>query len=206
MSRSSAVTRRALVLVLLAAGAVLAGLFLLGSQGTNAATQPTGTDSYAVLSRPATPADKENQVVRGIAQHDATLRADAARQLLSDDNGTVWLIPTTDGQLCLGEEPRQGGDAATYEQAHGLAPLLMGMTCRNAREASSGGLLLTVLGQHLGLVPDGVGSVSARSVAGDVQSVAVTNNVYRLSAGAFTVTFRDSDGLQQVDVPQLGRP
>lgn len=93
----------------------------------------------------------------------------------ADSAGELWLVPTTDGQLCVVEKPPPGG----Y--------VLSRFACNQASIVEKHGLVGGVPGDWYGVVPDGVTHVVA-TVAGNPVAVPVSENTYRLPTSTSAVT------------------
>ena len=174
-------TRARLVATLALIGALATAAMLL-ARGGNADAAPRCRPRPApcrLLDRAPNAADRDNAILQGVWQHDPALDVDAARVLSSDASGTAWLIPTTDGRLCLASQPAEQFRA--LETAAGKPHLLLSYGCDAASAVRARGIVLRTHDEILGLVPDGVKSVTT-SVGGKSSSAVVEGNVSRTKA------------------------
>jgi hypothetical protein len=197
----------------LVAGALVGGTIVQGASGHSSARShhrarahssvapAQAGDTFAVLARPANASDQEDGALVGAAQHDPTLEPSAARVLSSDASGTTWLIPTSDGRLCAGLQPAAQYEA--LEQQRGLEHLSLGYSCAPVASAEGEGIVVHVYDEILGVVPDGVTSVSTSTGGSPPATRTVVDNTYRFSVPAGfvhgTVTFDRGDGTEVVD-------
>jgi hypothetical protein len=140
------------------------------------ASAAAGAGGYSILSRAPTATDEENaQVVQARGHYPGLVPAEA-RVLSSSPEGRVWLMPTDNGELCLGIEP--GSQYLQREKERGLGHLTMGFTCSSAGKAQQEGMLTRIYENVVGIVPDGVSKVSY--VAGDAaaQTQETKQNTY----------------------------
>jgi hypothetical protein len=153
--------------------------------------------AYSALTRAPNAHDLANTTVAGAAQHDPALVVSGARVLSSDPNGQTWLIPTTDGRLCLALQP--AAQYAAVEQARHLAHMALAYVCAPTAQADQTGIVLRTFEDIVGLVPDGVTQV-AIALPGAAPTIGgVHNDTYRVKAGGAgfdqaTATFTSADG------------
>jgi hypothetical protein len=155
---------------------------------------------YAALARPATAVDRDRWAVAGAATEDPTLRVDAARVLRDDAGGRTWLIPTTDGKLCLAEQPAPG-EYEALEQARHLGHLRLGYACRDQAAAASAGIAIRTYDDVIAVVPDGATAVTTAAPDAPSRAPELVGGVLRVDAsspapGSGTESFRDEDGHQ----------
>ncbi|MCW3047329.1 MAG: hypothetical protein JWO74_1613 [Solirubrobacterales bacterium] len=130
---------------------------------------------YQILDRAPNADDRDNSIIEGAAQHDATLQVSHARVLTADSQGKTWLIPTTDGRLCLAQQPAGQYDA--LESQRGLGRPALMYVCNAAATVEGHGLVLRTYDDITGLVPDGVDRV-ATQIRGRSGNAAVARNLY----------------------------
>lgn len=211
--RGSKRTRRRLPLTLLACAAVaLAAAGIATAAARHARPHARhhtharlaadeGAPPYAALSRTPTQADRENGAVVGAAEQDGSLQPAEARVLEIGSSGRTWLIPTSDGELCLGVQP--AGQYDSLESERGLAHLDLGLMCAPIAAAGSQGIILRIYDEVVGIVPDGVGSVTSTTGADAPVDETVSGNTYRFAVpDGFqegTVSFETPDGVEQVN-------
>ncbi len=182
----------------------LGGLLLTGTLASARGARNPGhrahaaiSSAYAALTRAPTVNDLANATIAGAAQHDPALVVPGARVLASDASGRTWLIPTTDGRLCLGLEP--GTQYAALEQARHLEHVALTYACAPTAQVDSTGVVLRTFGDIVGLVPDGVTQATV-AFHGEAPAItAVRNNTYRVKAAGVgfdraTATFASADG------------
>jgi hypothetical protein len=156
-----------------------------------------GAEAYAVLGRTPNAQDLNDAVVQGAAQHDPTLVPADARVLTIGAAGVVWLMPTNDGRLCLGVAP--GSQYAAIESANHVGHLALGYVCADVATADASGVAVRIYNDIIGLVPDGVTTVSTALSGEQAQVVTVVNNVYSAAVpsgdpGFGVATFNTADG------------
>lgn len=157
------------------------------------ATATATATGYAVLDRAPTAADVANGVIQGASRHDSALVPADARVLTDDATGKVWLVPSNDGRLCLAVQP--AGQYAAFETAHHLGSVALATTCASDNAAASHGLALRLYNEVIGIAPDGVSTVSVALGTSAPVAVAVSTNVYRVSApnrSPGSATFEDA--------------
>jgi len=156
---------------------------------------------YAALSRSPTQADRENEAVVGAAEQNGALQPAEARVLEIDSSGRTWLIPTSTGEVCLGVQP--AGQYEALERERGLAHLALGLACAPIAAARSQSIILRIYDEVVGIVPDGVRSVTSTTGDGPPTGETVSDNTYRFAVSdgfqEGTVAFDTSDGAEQVD-------
>lgn len=158
----------------------------------HAAAVPAGLGAFSdgVLARGGDAAVADAQA------HDPALEADRAQLMADGAQGRVWLIPTTDGQLCLGVEPDGYYDGLTPQ----AAAIGVAYSCQPAASAAAAGIQLGVFHDAVGVVPDGVTGVAVTAVDGSTQKLALSGNVWRYSypaqepPGSASVSFTTSGG------------
>jgi hypothetical protein len=136
-------------------------------------------EGFSVLARPQTAAEREDFDIQQFAKDVPTAKLDGARAL--NTAGTVWIIPTSDGQLCIGM--KTGGDGTTF--VHGCGP---------AANALTTGLSMTHGDGKLALLPDSAraGQALAKGARTAVDQDVSRNYVWLPEGG--TVTFTDTTG------------
>jgi hypothetical protein len=108
--------------------------------------------------------------------HDSSLLPSQAGVLASDSQTTVWIVPTSSGQVCLALQP--GDKYASLEDQRGMEHPQLGWVCNSPASVVAHGLAMNTYGDVIGLVPDGVTSVTTH--IGDVTSSAtVRDNLFR---------------------------
>jgi hypothetical protein len=135
--------------------------------------------SFGVLSRTQTSAEHGDFDIQQFAQDVPTADLDGARAL--NAARTVWLIPTTDGQVCIGLKSTDG--VTTFVHA-----------CGPVANAVTTGIAMTHGDGKLALLPDSASTaqVTAKG-ARKATSQAVTGNYVWLPDGG-AVTFTDAAG------------
>jgi hypothetical protein len=137
-----------------------------------------------------------DSAVENAQAHDPALDADAAALMGQGALGTVWLIPTDDGRICLGVEPQGHYDG----ELPGGASIGVAFSCQPASSVDAAGIELGIFRDAVGVVPDGVAAVTITTAAGDSQTVAVNGNVWRYSypagapVGSASVAFTSGGG------------
>jgi hypothetical protein len=168
----------------------------------HAAAHAAGVVAYAALLREPTAADSENaEIVNTARENDSGLRPSAARLLDANANGRTWLIPTDRGELCLGLQP--AGQYEEVERRRGLEHLSFAYACGPTATVEAQGLVLRLYDNVVGIVPDGVTSVSVDVGNAAPEREPVLDNTYRFSvADGFhegQISFQDRSGAEQVD-------
>jgi hypothetical protein len=143
---------------------------------------------FAVL-RSARIAADDDAAVDKMAGYVPTLDVADARLLESSSIANLWLLPESDGNVCLGYEPSDGSN-------------LMGMACAPGDVASASGIEEISGGEYALLIPDGVSSVSVSSGGDPATQVAVDDNVVLLDPGTYTVTYTDQAGQQELSLKE----
>jgi hypothetical protein len=135
--------------------------------------------AFAVLSRPQTAQEHSDFDIQQLHVDDPTTEIDKARAL--DAAHRVWLVPTTDGMLCIGM--KTPGEATTFVHA-----------CGPAANAMTGGIAMTHGDGKLALLPDDAhsGQVRARGAQADVSRDVSSNYVWLPQGGS--ITFADRTG------------
>jgi hypothetical protein len=134
---------------------------------------------FSVLARPQTAVEHADFDIQQFAKDVPTAQVDRARAL--NAARTVWIIPTTDGQLCVGM--KTANDATTFVNA-----------CGPAANALTTGISMTHADGKLALVPDDAHAAQA-TIKGARSAVDedVSKNYVWLPDGG-TVTFTDASG------------
>jgi hypothetical protein len=134
---------------------------------------------FAVLSRPQTASEHGDFDIQQLVQDVPTAQLNGARALNAAH--TVWLIPTTDGLVCIGMKTDDG--ATTFVHV-----------CGPAANALSTGISMTHGDGKLALLPDDAHAAKA-TIKGTPQTTAqdVSGNYVWLPDGG-TVTFSDASG------------
>jgi hypothetical protein len=139
------------------------------------------SDAYARLSRPTTPGDRDNAVVRKGAAHARRfgLSARQARVLATVDGQRVWLIPGN-GYVCIGVQA-VGND-------------LMDLGCETQAIALRDGLSVFNSENIYGLLPDGIRQIEVTDDTGFRHVESVNDNVYVLPPVSATIRYRAATG------------
>ena len=169
-----------MALLLAVSASVVGALLLTGGQSHSAQAQA----SFAVLKRPLpnATAPLDDPILSALHGHNPKLELAAARVLLADSVGTIWLASSTDGGLCLVEKVAQPDSKSGVTSR---------FSCQDATAVAKRGMVAGVPGEWYGLVPDGAGPVYA-SVGGQSIAVDVSNGAFRLPEQASSVTLPGS--------------
>jgi hypothetical protein len=165
------------------------------------ASVAAGAGGYSVLARPPTTTDEENaQVVQAAGHYPGIVPAEA-RVLSTGPEGRVWLMPTDNGELCLGIEP--GSQYVQREKERGLGHLTMGFTCNPAGKVQQEGMSTRVYENVVGIVPDGVSQIRyvAGSAAAQTQDIKQNTYSFFVHEGFVpgSVSFTGASGEEVVD-------
>jgi hypothetical protein len=139
------------------------------------------SDAYGRLSRPATPGDRDNAVVRRSAAHARRfgLSARQARVLTTVDGQRVWMVPGN-GFACIGVQA-VGND-------------VMDIGCETQAVALRDGLSVFNSESIYGLLPDGIRQIEVTDDSGFRHVESVNDNVYVLPPVSATVRYRTRTG------------
>lgn len=169
-------TPRVAMLAGLATAALAAALIALSTlaAGPSAASGDSASDSGRVVSAATDP------VLLELQKRNPALALDTAREVLSTETSTVWLIDASNGDLCLIERVRdiQSDVGARF-------------SCKSREDAAREGLLGGVPGHFYAVPAAGVGSVTAK-VAGKPVGVPMTKDAFWVPAAATEVTLGES--------------
>jgi hypothetical protein len=171
------------VLILLGVAVGVTG----GSRNASAAA------AFSVLRLPpGATAPADNPVLREARSTNHGLRIAAAREVLSDKNGKLWLMPGADGDVCLVQQPSAAGQTRIGFAGGPDTITLIGpaITCNRAAEAARRGIFVGVPGPgrwEYGVTPDGVTPVKA-VVNGRTVSLRLTNGGFRVPPDATALT------------------
>lgn len=152
--------------------------------------------AYSSLDQPRGPQSaSEDENLRRLAANAPKLRLDAARQVLSDSRGTLWVTRAKNGDVCVMESV---SDSAA-ESAARTNPFIVRsrFSCKSAELAAEQGVIAGVPGNFHGIAPDDA-SVVARS-NGQAQAVRLENNAFRVPPDASSVVVGD----HRHDLPTL---
>jgi hypothetical protein len=182
MRRRTTKTRLgAAVTVLAAAGAAVSLLVFAG--GTHVASAAADFQGLGLVGGGIQPSDPAYQE---IARTPDGIEAAAARKLLTDAGGTIWIAPTTSGDVCLVWDPSTA--ATTIPGWPGLV-LGPGVSCAHPAQATTQGVFIGVPGPgrwEYGVAPDGMNVVA--TVNGTPSPLAVTNGAFHVPPEATRVT------------------
>jgi hypothetical protein len=141
------------------------------------ASATQGASAYALLERSPTPVDEENAVVVAAASHYPGLEPAFARVISDTPTARTWLMPTSNGQLCLGVQPHDGLYAGREQERH-LQPLTLGFTCASVEKVDREGITCRVYDDVTGIVPDGVSEITYKVGEEPERTEAVIDNVF----------------------------
>ncbi|HEY4093955.1 MAG TPA: hypothetical protein VGM33_00495 [Baekduia sp.] len=171
--------RRAIATLSVAALLGAGGLAVfLGHNGSSASA---GT-LFSALARPASgPIAAEIPDIQALGRNKPDLDLIDARNVITDDEGTVWLTTTTDGDVCLIEKPAK--------QEGALVPVVSRFSCRTVADVAKGGIVAGVPGHWYGVAPDNFATPSV-TVGGETTRVVTKQgaSAFRLPADVETVT------------------
>ncbi len=166
------------------------GAVLVFSGGSHAATASADFSALHQSASTGLPAAVAEQLAK---QNPNEIELTAARQLVSDAAGTVWIAPAMNGDLCL---VRQPSGAAAQVPGHPDITLGVGASCIQKARAATQGILIGAPGGQYGVAPDGVTRVQA-IVKGTAVSLSVTSNGgFRVPADATSLTVGNAAPLE----------
>ena len=157
---------------LVAATLFAMGLIYLGVTSTDSSTQNAGAADQAGAGGTAA----DDPQLRKLRGYNPKLRLAEATSLVADENGTIWLVPSDGGQLCLVRAVVEAGK-----------PVGADFACKDAAQADTHGIVLGAPGQYYGYAPHGA-TVTAK-VDGTARAVTPTSSGgFRLPHEASEVT------------------
>jgi hypothetical protein len=182
MTRRTTKTRLGAAAMVLAAAGAAASLpvFAGGTHVASAAADFQGLGLGGGGIQPSDPAYQE------IASTPDGIDAAAARKLLTDAGGTVWIAPAAGGDVCLILDPSPAGTTVPGWPGLVLGP---GVSCAHSAQATTQGVFIGVPGPgrwEYGVAPDGMNV--AATVNGTPTPLAVTNGAFRVPPQATRVT------------------
>lgn len=166
-------SKRAIALVALTVLGVAATLaWSLASHHVDSA----GARGTVVRHAAAVPAvATRNAALQTLKDDKPTMDLTRAYQAVADDQGTLWVVPSVDSsQLCVVEVPSDRS-------------VIFRFVCNDAATVNEDGLVGGTPGDWFGYAPPSPDAPQARRPSG-VQTLSVTNNVFRLPADATTTT------------------
>lgn len=178
MTKSSRRGSRLGAAVLGVAVVIGGGTVIAFSGGSHAAT---ASADFSALHQPAStglPATVSQELAK---QNPNGIELAAARQVVSDADGTVWIAPATNGDLCLVREP---SGAAAQVPGHPDITLGVGASCIQAARAATQGILIGAPGGQYGVAPDGVTQVQATVKGTSIPLTLTSNGGFRIPADA----------------------
>ncbi|HEX8083317.1 MAG TPA: hypothetical protein VF529_03445 [Solirubrobacteraceae bacterium] len=157
---------------LIAATLFAMGLIYLGVSSTDSRTKDAGAADQVGAGTTA----GDDPQLRKLRGYNPKLRLTEATFLVADENGTVWLVPSDGGQLCLVRAVVDGG-----------RPVGADFACKDAAQADTHGIVLGAPGEYYGYAPHGA-TVTAK-VGGAARAIAPTSSGgFRLPPEASEVT------------------
>jgi hypothetical protein len=173
--------------------AVLVGLGLATGL-TGGSSKASAASLFAALRQPAgAMSGADNSELQKAQAANPGLQIAAARQVLSDATVTLWLMPATNGDVCIVEQPTAaGGVIPGHPDMTLVGP---GVSCTSATQAATQGVFAGVPGPgrwYYGVAPDGVTQVQA-TVNGQSVSLPLTNGGFRVPPAATSVTVGNTE-------------
>jgi hypothetical protein len=170
------------VLILLGVAVGVTG----GSRNASAAA------AFSVLRLPpGATAPADNPVLQAARSINHGLRITAAREVLRDKNGTLWLMPAADGNVCLVQQPSAAGARIPFRgRPDALTLIDPVISCTSAAQAARRGIYTGIPGPgrwEYGVTPDGVTPVKA-VVNGRTVTLRLTNGGFRVPPNATALT------------------
>lgn len=150
------------------------GLIYLGVTTTDSSIETSdAADSPSASDRPVAANDPQLQTLRGF---NAKIRLEEATLLMSDDNGSSWVMPSDGGEICLVRSVREAGK-----------PVGADLACKPAGVADAEGIILGAPGQYYGYAPRGA-SVVAKADGAERRVTPTASNGFKLPSSATEVS------------------
>jgi hypothetical protein len=185
-----------LSIVVAATLAITAAILTAGSHIASAADP-----SYSVLQQPTGAGfPTTDAAYQQLQTENPNLDLAAAHQVLADANGTLWLVPSTNGNICLVEQPTAAG---AHVPGHPDLTLGTGFSCTSTAQANTAGVFIGVPGPgrwDYGVAPDGVTQVEA-TVNSQTVAVPLTNHGFQVPPTATSVTVGTSAPVALTQLP-----
>ena len=132
----------------------------------------------------------QEQILKQAQATQPDLEIAAARQVLSDANGTLWLVPAGNGAVCVVQQPTAAGARIPVPGRPAITLIGPLVSCANQTQAASRGVFIGTPGLgrwYYGVAPDHITNVQA-VVNNRAVPLNLTNGGFRVPPAATMLT------------------